>query len=222
MHPHTPSILIVDDMPENLALLTDILIEEGYGIRQAKSGKMALKTAIANPPDLILLDIKMPGMDGYEVCRRLKKHDDLKAIPVIFVTSLKDTTDKIRAFAVEGVDYVVKPIDAEEVLARVKTHLKIWFQRNSLKNQIKQLQEDRSSGISPKAPQPGSSIKLTERELECLLWLSRGLRNDRIAENMGIKPVTVQLHIDKAKKKLNAVTREQALSIAIQSGILTP
>ncbi|MFC1673063.1 response regulator [Pseudomonadota bacterium] len=213
-----PSILIIDDRPENLSLLTEILMEAGYGVRQVRSGQLALKTATASPPDLILLDIMMPGMDGYEVCRRLKEHDELKAIPVIFITSLDDTTDKVRAFAAGGVDYVVKPIDPEEVLARVRTHLDIKLHQNGLEDQIQKLHMDQPSETSLHAPAKGSGIKLTEREKECLLWLARGLRNDRISEKLGIKPVTVQLHIDKAKKKLHAATREQALSIAIQIG----
>lgn len=117
------NILVVDDMLENRQLLREILEEAGYNVRPASSGALALRSANANPPGLVLLDIRMPGMDGYEVCRKLKEDEALRDIPVIFLSALSDTKGKIRAFAVGGVDYIIKPFSPEEVLARVKTHL---------------------------------------------------------------------------------------------------
>ncbi|MFB3904836.1 MAG: two-component system response regulator [Acidobacteriota bacterium] len=121
----TADILVVDDHPENLELLVNMLKEEGYKARPVPGGLLALKAAQRVPPDLILLDINMPDLDGYEVCRRLKADDRLKDIPVIFLSALGETTDKLRGFWVGAVDYVTKPFELEEVRARVATHLKI-------------------------------------------------------------------------------------------------
>ncbi len=123
--PETPSILIVDDTPQNLRLLTDMLKDHDYRIRPIPNGSMALRAAELEPPNLILLDITMPEMDGYEVCRRLKANPKLADIPVIFLSALNDPQDKVYAFAAGGQDYITKPFQVEEVLARVKTHLRI-------------------------------------------------------------------------------------------------
>jgi two-component system, sensor histidine kinase and response regulator len=128
-----PNILIVDDVPDNLKVLSGILKENGYKIRPVLNGQLALEVAENEKPDLILLDIMMPGMDGYEVCRQLKLNPKLKDIPVIFISALNDTKDIINAFKSGGVDYITKPFQAEEVSARVATHLKIIRQTNELK-----------------------------------------------------------------------------------------
>ncbi|MDD5209174.1 MAG: response regulator [Elusimicrobiales bacterium] len=120
-----PSILIVDDMPANLELLSGMLKDSHYKIRAALSGELALQSARNEPPELILLDINMPAMDGYEVCRRLKADAELKDIPVIFLSALSEPMDKVKAFGVGGVDYVTKPFQFEEVFARVETHLRL-------------------------------------------------------------------------------------------------
>jgi two-component system, sensor histidine kinase and response regulator len=129
---YVPNILLVDDTPANLQLLSGILREQGYKLRPAPSGKLALRAARALPPDLILLDVRMPEMDGYEVCERLKADPALKEIPVIFLSALSDASDKVRAFAVGGVDYITKPFQLDEVLARVETHLEIRRQRRQV------------------------------------------------------------------------------------------
>jgi signal transduction histidine kinase len=120
-----PNILIVDDTPGNLLLLSKMLTARGYRTRSAARGKLALEAARAEPPDLILLDITMPGMDGYEVCEQLKIDPALKDIPVIFISALGETMDKVKAFKAGGVDYVTKPFQCEEVYARVQTHLRL-------------------------------------------------------------------------------------------------
>jgi PleD family two-component response regulator len=119
------NILIVDDTPDNLRLLSTILTERGYEVGKARNGQMALKAAKAALPDLILLDINMPNMNGYEVCEYLKADDQTKEIPVIFISALDEVLDKVKAFKVGGVDYITKPFQSEEVLARVENHLKI-------------------------------------------------------------------------------------------------
>src|SRR6478672_1706282 len=117
------NILLIDDMPENLKLLTESLSKVGYRVRSAISGSRGLKTAKSNHPDLIILDIKMPEMDGYEVCQAFKADPDLCDLPILFVSALDETFDKLKAFQVGGVDYITKPIQIEEVVARVEAHL---------------------------------------------------------------------------------------------------
>jgi len=134
-----PSILIVDDVPANLNLLTSILKQRGYKVRPAPSGSLALEAARHAPPDLILLDIHMPEMDGFEVCRHLKADEALKEIPVVFISALTETKDKIHAFDAGGVDYITKPFQVEEVLARVQTHLDLRRARRELKRKNKRL-----------------------------------------------------------------------------------
>jgi len=136
-----PSILIVDDVPANLNLLTTILKQHDYKVRPAPSGVLALEAARHAPPDLILLDIHMPMMDGFEVCRRLKGDEALKEIPVVFISALTETSDKIRAFDAGGVDYITKPFQVEEVLARVRTHLELRRTRRELKRKNKRLKK---------------------------------------------------------------------------------
>jgi two-component system, sensor histidine kinase and response regulator len=121
----TPKILIIDDTPINLKLLGDILEDEGYVVRPVTSGKQALNVSEREKPDLILLDIMMPDMDGFEVCRRLKENQKLKDIPVIFISALTETGYVVKALSSGGVDFITKPIQAEEVLVRVNTHLKL-------------------------------------------------------------------------------------------------
>lgn len=116
-------ILVVDDTPANLRLLCQMLAGRGYRVRAATSGARALSSIAAQRPDLILLDIRMNGMDGFEVCDRLKAEPCTADIPVLFISALAELDDKMRAFALGGVDYVTKPFHVEEVLARVETHL---------------------------------------------------------------------------------------------------
>ncbi len=120
-----PKVLLVDDTPENLALLMETLEPAGYQIYVATSGEKALQIAPKIKPDLILLDIMMPGIDGYETCKRLKSDKELKDIPVIFLSALNSPEDKVKAFEIGGIDYISKPFNHLEVLARVRTHLRI-------------------------------------------------------------------------------------------------
>jgi signal transduction histidine kinase len=134
-------ILLVDDTPANLQLLSGMLKEQGYKVRPVPSGKLALQVAQIEPPDLILLDILMPEMDGYEVCLKLKADNRLKEIPVIFISALSETIDKVKGFSVGGVDYITKPFQFEEVHARVRTHLELRRQKQELQQSYAQLKE---------------------------------------------------------------------------------
>jgi len=119
------NMMVVDDQPANLKLLEDLLTNLGHAVRSFPRGRLALDAAARNPPDLILLDINMPEMDGFEVCRRLKADDKLAGIPVLFLSALNETRDKVNAFRSGGVDYITKPFQLEEVRARVETHLEL-------------------------------------------------------------------------------------------------
>ncbi|MBF2048632.1 MAG: response regulator [Elainella sp. C42_A2020_010] len=136
------NILVVDDTPNNLRLLSAMLTEQGYEVRRVISGQMALKTAAANPPDLILLDIKMPDMNGYEVCQHLKASERTREIPVIFISALDEVLDKVKAFAVGGIDYITKPFSEEEVFVRVENSLTIRKLQKQLQEQNERLKQE--------------------------------------------------------------------------------
>ncbi len=133
-------ILIVDDALPNLRLLSRMLKDSGYQVRGISNSAMVMTVVKAEPPDLILLDITMPGQNGYEVCRQLKADPQSREVPVIFISALDDVVDKVQAFDVGGVDYITKPFQVEEVLARVKTHLTISALQGQLEKQIEALQ----------------------------------------------------------------------------------
>ncbi|MEC4986918.1 MAG: adenylate/guanylate cyclase domain-containing protein, partial [Oscillatoria sp. PMC 1076.18] len=132
-------ILIVDDMPENLRLLTTILQKRNYKVKKAISGQIAINAALSNPPDLILLDINMPEMNGYEVCLKLKANQLTKQIPIIFLSALNETKDKIKALKIGGVDYISKPFSAEEVFVRVENQLTVHCLNEQIKRQAQNL-----------------------------------------------------------------------------------
>ncbi len=133
------NILIVDDTPANLRLLAGLLGNAGYQVRPVRDGRMALTAAQSNPPDLILLDIMMPEMDGYEVCRRLKDDARTRETPIIFISALDDVHDKVKSFSLGAVDYVMKPFQAEEVLARVHSHITLYKLQRDLRAQVAEL-----------------------------------------------------------------------------------
>jgi DNA-binding response OmpR family regulator len=125
-------ILIVDDTPANLNVLSTILTQQGYKVRPANNGEVALVVAQRAAPDLILLDIQMPGMNGFEVCQRLKESDQTRDIPVIFISALDEVLDKVEAFEVGGVDYITKPFQILEVLARIEHQLRLRRQQEQI------------------------------------------------------------------------------------------
>jgi len=138
---HSGNILVVDDTKENLRILVEALGNEGYKVRPALNGQIAIEAARKEIPDLILLDIIMPGMDGYQVCDALKADKGLKDVPVIFISALDEVGDKVKGFSTGGVDYISKPFQTEEVLARVKTHLALKHLRKELEEQNTRLQK---------------------------------------------------------------------------------
>ncbi|TVQ09601.1 MAG: response regulator [Leptolyngbya sp. DLM2.Bin27] len=136
------TILVVDDTPMNLEVLFDFLSHAGFKVLFAEDGESALETAHYATPDLILLDILMPGLDGYETCRRLKENEATASIPIIFLTALTETTDKVKGFALGAVDFITKPLQYEEVLARVNTHLRLQSLARQLRDQNTRLAQE--------------------------------------------------------------------------------
>ena len=136
---HAGTLLIVDDIPANLTVLLDFLTNEGFKVLMAKSGESALKKVPLVQPELILLDVMMPGMNGFEVCQQLKQQQESQNIPVIFMTALAETVDKVRGFELGASDYITKPFQQEEVLARIYAHLKLYRLQNEMLEKNRQL-----------------------------------------------------------------------------------
>jgi two-component system, sensor histidine kinase and response regulator len=132
------TVLIIDDKKENLKYLNEILKEENYIIKASTDALFAINSSKINPPHLILLDIKMPDLNGFEVCNLLKKEENLKDIPIIFISALDDIESKVKALSVGGVDYITKPFEKEEVKARVKTQLKIFEKAQTIEKLLTQ------------------------------------------------------------------------------------
>jgi PleD family two-component response regulator len=155
------NILVVDDIPDNLRVLSTALMEQGYKVRCVKSGAMALITAKKDPPHLILLDIKMPEMDGYEVCKQLKADCSTCDIPVIFLSALDDVFDKVKAFTVGGVDYITKPFQVEEIVVRVQHQLAL----QAALAEISQLNIQLEQKVRERTAQLEAVIKQRDREI---------------------------------------------------------
>src|SRR4028119_1445914 len=136
------TILIVDDSPTNVGVLFDFLTNAGFKVLMAQDGETALLKANGDSPDVILLDIIMPGIDGFETCRRLKANQSTQDIPVIFMTALSQTVDKVRGLSLGAVDYITKPLQHEEVLARVKLHLSLRNLTKTLTEQNVRLEQE--------------------------------------------------------------------------------
>lgn len=170
------SVLIVDDTPENIQLLSIILGNQGYAVYKAECGQMALNSARANLPDLILLDIRMPDLSGFEVCVKLKADPITSEIPVIFISAADDAADKLEAFSAGGVDYISKPFQIVEVLARIETHLRLRLLQIELQEQTKLLENQNTS---------------LQREICTLLNVDRSLHD---ALELAIKRQEFQLY----------------------------
>jgi DNA-binding NarL/FixJ family response regulator len=198
-------VLIVDDVPENLAVLSDALDEAGHTVLVATDGASALERLLLVMPDLILLDAVMPGIDGFETCRRMKLMDSARDVPVVFMTGLTETEHVVRGFEVGGIDYVTKPIRPAEVLARISTHV-----RNA--RMLSEARHTRDTAL-PVASADLSHYQLTPRELDVLAWIARGKTNRDIAEILGMSPRTVNKHLEHIFVKLGVETRAAAAAL---------
>lgn len=140
--PRSANVLVVDDTPANLRVIVDQLEEQGFRVAVAEDGEEAIRRAQRIRPDLILLDVMLPGIDGFETCRRLKADELTRDTPVVFMTALTDSADKVKGFVAGGVDYVTKPFEAQEVMARVRTHLCLYAMQRAIAEQNRQLQHE--------------------------------------------------------------------------------
>jgi len=147
MRKKRPSILIIDDQPANLKVLLSLLKENGFEVRIAENGERALKVLAHHHPDIVLLDVMMPGMDGFTTCRRMKDDEKTRDIPVIFMTALDSLEDKVAGFEAGGVDYITKPFQQVEVLARIRTHYMLKKQQDELEAALAEVKK--LSGIIP-------------------------------------------------------------------------
>jgi two-component system, sensor histidine kinase and response regulator len=215
------NILIVDDTPDNLRLLSSTLTEHGYKVRSVINGAMALMGAQAAPPDLIVLDIKMPDMDGYEVCQRLKENHQICDIPVIFVSALDEVFDKVKAFTSGGVDFIQKPFQVEEVLARIENQLTIRRLQLQLQAQNQQLQETQTNLLQ--ALEQERSLKQRIEELAAIEERNRiareihdSLGHSLMALNVQLQAAASLLHSDPLQAQSFLTQAQRLGSTAMQ------
>ncbi|WP_068829215.1 response regulator [Pseudomonas sp. BMS12] len=211
------TVLIVDDTPDNLALLSDALDAAGYMVLVALDGHSALNRIQRRRPDLILLDAMMPGLDGFETCRRIKAEPDSTDIPVLFMTALTDSEHVVEGFAAGGSDYVTKPIHTDEVLARVAAHLRTARTLQSARAAAQPV--DLTLSNEPTFETLSSRFQLTEREVEVLRWVACGKTNRDIGDILGLSPRTVNKHLEHVYVKLGVETRTAAAAVAISASV---
>lgn len=205
-------VLIVDDTPDNLALLSDALDASGYMVLVALDGASALERMQRRQPDVVLLDAMMPGLDGFETCRRIKAQAELADIPVLFMTALTETEHVVEAFAAGGIDYVTKPLKTDEVLARVAAHLRTARELQAARSLPASRPHARTAlDLAPLS----SRYQLTGREVEVLHWVACGKTNRDIGDILGLSPRTVNKHLEHVYVKLGVETRTAAATLAI-------
>lgn len=202
-------VLIVDDLPENLSMLHDALDDAGYKVLVAINGESALARARQALPDVILLDAVMPGIDGFEVARRLKADFTTQHIPIVFMTGLTETEHVVAAFAAGSSDYVTKPVRPPEVLARIAAHLRTARQLQDALKASESFDDDalvaRLLDVFP----------LTPREAEVLFWVIKGKTSKDIGDILGTSPRTVNKHLEHVFEKLGVETRTAAAGLAM-------
>ncbi|MBE9156601.1 response regulator [Nodosilinea sp. LEGE 06152] len=197
-------ILLVDDLADNIRILVDTLSGQGYRIRAVRNGAMALIGAKAAPPDVILLDIRMPLMDGFEVCRQLKADATTRHIPVIFLSALDEASDRIRAFDAGGADYISKPFLAVEVRARVQHHLTI----RQLRRQVMAQQERLASVAQQTAEQATAQASGSDPSLSTATRAAYAILAyaDRLAQTPDLTPERA-LHLQNLRRQGQAILR---------------
>lgn len=200
-------IIVVDDNPDNLAFLTDMLRKSGYLARGARTGKLALAAAEMSPPDLFLLDVNMPEMDGYEVCKRIRKNPRHADTPVIFISASDEAFDKVTAFSVGGVDYVTKPFQYEVVVARIETHLRLNRQRREIERMRHQERQYFES--------------LSEMKDQVVQMASHDLRNPLTAIHLHVSLLENHLDEDpRARRGLEQIRQQADTMLGIITSML--
>lgn len=206
-------VLIVDDVPANLAMLSDTLDDSGHMVLVATDGASAIERLRHATPDIILMDAMMPGMDGFETCRRIKRMTQFSQIPIVFMTGLTETEHVLTGFQAGGIDYVTKPIQPLEIVVRIDTHIRNARLLSQARRTIVALTPTRPAAI----PRAGgmAACNLTPRESDVLAWLAKGKTNRDIAEILGMSPRTVNKHLEHIFIKLGVETRSAAAALSL-------
>jgi DNA-binding response OmpR family regulator len=192
-------ILLVDDAPDNVRMIVEALDEAGFTVLVATDGQSALKRLERVTPDAVLLDACMPGMDGFETCRRLKESPSMRTVPVIFMTGLAETERVVEGLSSGGIDYLVKPVVPDELVARLHAHLRV----------ARELKARSQVGEEKLPPLPNP---LTQREMDVLGWVACGKTNRDVGEILGTSPRTVNKHLEHIYEKLGVETRTAAVA----------
>ncbi len=218
-------LLVVDDNLDNLRLLVELLSESGFNVRPAPNGFRALEAVRKRPPDLILLDILMPKLDGYELCLQLKADERTRPIPVIFISAIDEPFDKVKAFAIGGVDYVTKPLQATEVLARVETHLTIARLQQELHQKNEALAAANET-LEEKVEQRTAELAQANRTLQAEIErrISYQQEKDRLftmvsQQSEQLRQMTTML-IDAQQQERQGLASELSVEIAHKIGLL--
>ena len=196
-------VLLIDDAPDTVRMIAEALDDAGYTVLVATDGATALQRVERVIPDAVLLDACMPGMDGFETCRRLKQAPGMRTVPVIFMTGLAETERLVEGLSAGGVDYLVKPVVPDELVARLQAHLRVAREMNAA-------MRSRGEDAAPAAvllPNP-----LTQRETDVLQWVACGKTNRDVAEILGMSPRTVNKHLEHIYEKLGVETRTAAVA----------
>jgi DNA-binding NarL/FixJ family response regulator len=207
------TVLVVDDVPDTLRMLCDALQAEGYTVLVARSGEQALQRLEHLVPEAILMDAVMPGLSGFDTCQRIKAHPVWSAVPVVFMTGLSETADIVAGFEAGGVDYVVKPVRIEEVLARLATHVRNARMTRAALLAAQPAASGEGSAADEQAQQRLDMAALTPREVEVLSWLAKGKTNRDIADILGMSHRTVNKHLEHIYEKLGVETRAAAAAL---------
>ena len=196
-------VLLIDHAPDTVRMIAEALDDAGYTVLVATDGATALQRVERVIPDAVLLDACMPGMDGFETCRRLKQAPGMRTVPVIFMTGLAETERLVEGLSAGGVDYLVKPVVPDELVARLQAHLRVAREMNAA-------MRSRGEDAAPAAvllPNP-----LTQREMDVLQWVACGKTNRDVAEILGMSPRTVNKHLEHIYEKLGVETRTAAVA----------
>ena len=192
-------VLLIDDVPDTVRMIAEALDEDGFTVLVATDGASALKRVARIRPDAVLLDACMPGMDGFETCRQLKLAPGMDTVPVIFMTGLSETERIVEALSAGGIDYLVKPVAPDELVARLHAHLRVARQLND----AMQTAGAAENGALRENP-------LTQREMAVLEWVAYGKTNRDIGEILSMSPRTVNKHLEHIYEKLGVETRTAA------------
>ena len=226
-------ILLVDDDKTLQAVLTRYLEKRGYSVRVVTSGVQGLKLFVADPPDLVVSDIMMPGMDGLEFCRRLRATRPGQLVPFIFLTARKELEDRLQGHYIGADDYITKPFEPLELLAKIEAQLE--RSRRIHAEMVRLIQgiggqidsgndygEDLPESIVHKDPEPEEDLPLTPAEARVFWEVIQGLTNKQISQRLFISPRTVQTHLSNILTKLNLENRSQLVRFAFEHGYRPP